>query len=271
LHQVVASLLDQSLQPSRIVLYLPLSEFPGRSVPKSLSRLKGEQFEIRFLSANLRPYNKLLPALGDFPDAWIATADDDRLYPVSWLERLLKGAADNPGTIICGAGRRMVVKDGQLLPYRDWPADESPRRSFLLFPVGTWGVLYPPGSLDTTMVDPDLIRKLARLNDDVWFKAMSLMQNLPCCVAGSKESAPALSFNPNIQLWHLNQRGMLTDDALKKVFDYFRLTADVILAKEAALNSSKRASDELRDSVTGAGPIVDASSDLDEPRYEQQK
>jgi hypothetical protein len=266
LHQVVSSLLDQSMQPSKIVLYLPLSEFPGRSVPRSLSRLEGERFEIRFVSDNLRPYNKLLPAIADFPGAWIATTDDDRLYPVNWLERLLKSAAENPGTIICAGGRRMVVKDGQFLPYGDWPTDESPRRSFLLFPVGTWGVLYPPGSLDRTMIDPGLIRKLALLNDDVWFKAMSLMQNMPCFVSGSKDSAPALSFNPDIQLWHLNQRGSLTDDALKKVFDYFGLTPDVILAKEAALNSSKRASGDLRDSVTGPEPIVDASIEPDESR-----
>jgi hypothetical protein len=72
LHQVVSSLLDQSMQPSRIVLYLPLSEFPCRSVPRSLSRLEGEQFEIRFVSDNLRPYNKLLPAIADFPGTWIA-------------------------------------------------------------------------------------------------------------------------------------------------------------------------------------------------------
>jgi len=193
LHQVVSSLLDQSMQPGKIVLYLPLSEFPSRSVPRPLSRLEGAQFEIRFVSDNLHSYNKLLPAIADFPGTWIATTDDDRLYPVNWLECLLKSAAENPCTIICAGGRRMVVKDGQFLPYGDWPADESPRRSFLLLPVGTWGVLYPPGSLDRTIGDPDLIRKLALLNDDVWFKAMSLMQNVPCCVSGSKASAPALT------------------------------------------------------------------------------
>ena len=120
-HHVVSSLLDQSAQPHKIVLYLSLCEFPDRSVPKRLTRLEGDRFEVRFVAENLRSHKKLQYALIDFPDAWIATADDDRLYPADWLSRLLRGAAESSGTIICMRGRRMIVSEGRFLPFGDWP------------------------------------------------------------------------------------------------------------------------------------------------------
>jgi hypothetical protein len=238
LHHVISSLLDQSVQPRKIVLYLELGDFPGRSVPKPLSRLKGDRFEIRFVSENLRPHNKLKFALTDFPGAWIATTDDDRLYSVNWLARLLESAAQSPRTIICTCGHRMGVAHGRLMPFRDWAMDESPRPSFLLFPVGSWGILYPPETLNPAVGDPQLIRKLAPLNDDVWFKAMSLMQNVPCRASGGRHSMPPIHFKQDIRLWDINQRGTLVDEALNNVFGHFGLTAGAILAKEAALQAA---------------------------------
>jgi len=238
LHHVISSLLDQTVQPNKVVLYLALDEFPGRSIPKSLARLQGDRFEVRFVSENLRPHNKLQYALTDFPETWIATSDDDRLYPVNWLARLLKTAAETPETIICARGRRMAVAHGRFLPYRDWPLYDSPLRSFLLFPEGSWGILYPPGSLDPAIGDRELIRKLALLNDDVWFKAMSLMQNVPCSASGQSQPISRIHFKPNVRLWDLNQHGQLTDEALNNVFGHFGLTADTVLAKEATLREN---------------------------------
>jgi len=112
-HLVVQSLLNQSLQPRRIVLYLSRDEFPGNKVPRRLARLEDGRFEIRFVEEeNLRSYKKLLFALVDFPDDWIATFDDDRLYPAHTLARLWQAAAVNPRTIICAGGRQMVFRMG---------------------------------------------------------------------------------------------------------------------------------------------------------------
>jgi hypothetical protein len=240
LHHVVSSLLDQSLRPRKVVLYLSLCEFPERSVPKSLARLEGDQFEIRFVAENLRSHNKLQFALVDFPGKWIATADDDRLYPVNWLSSLFAGALESPRTIVSTVGRRMVVGDGRLLPYRQWPHDYSPRPSFLLFPVGSWGVLYPPDTLNSAIGDRDLIRRLAPRDDDTWFKVMSLLQNVPCRALGTMGFMPDLRFKHNVRLWDVNQYGVLMDEALNLVFDHFGLTADTLLAKEAALQKTNQ-------------------------------
>jgi hypothetical protein len=231
LHHIISTLLDQSLHPRKIVLYLSLCEFPDRVVPKPLARLERDRFEIRFVSENLRPHNKLQFALQDFPGAWIATCDDDRLYRVNWLARLWEGAAESPRTVICTAGRRMVVKNGRFLPYNDWPVDESPKPSFFLFPLGSWGILYPPGSLHSDIGDRDLIQKLAPLDDDTWCKAMSLRQNVPCRAVGGKHLMPAIRFKEDRRLWIMSQRGKLFDESINNVFGHFGLTPDVVRAK----------------------------------------
>ena len=232
-HHVVSSLLDQSVRPRKVVLYLPEAEFPGRAVPKALSRLESDRFEIRFVQENLRPHNKLTHAITDFPGSWIATADDDRLYPFHWLARLLDAAAENPRTVVCTLGRRMTATSNRFRSYRDWPLDLSPKPSYLLFPIGSWGTLYPPGSLHPLVNQRDLAQELAPLNDDVWFKAMTLMRNMPCCACGKSGPMPSLYFKKNVRLWELNQRGKLVDEAISKVFGHLGLTSDQILAQEA--------------------------------------
>jgi hypothetical protein len=232
-HHVISSLLDQSVQPGRVVLYLPQTEFPGRAIPKALSRLESNRFEIRFVSQNLRPHNKLTHAVADFPGSWIATADDDRLYPLHWLERLLDAAAETPDTVVCTLGRRMTVTSNRFRSYRDWPLDLSPKPSYLLFPIGSWGTLYPPGSLHPLVDQWDLAQELAPLNDDVWFKAMTLLRNMPCRACGKGGLMPNLYFKNNVRLWELNQRGKLVDEAVSKVFGHLGLTPDKILAQEA--------------------------------------
>jgi hypothetical protein len=234
------SLLGQSLQPRKIVLYLSGQEFAGESLPQQLARLEDGRFEIRFVGENLRSYNKLLFAMVDFPTAWIATFDDDRLYPVHTLATLWKAAARKPSTIICSGGRQMVVHDGHFATYREWPMVQSPEPSFWVLPLGGFGVLYPPGSLNPVIGDRSLIRELAPLNDDIWFKAMSLTQGVPCSTIGGAHLMPPLKFKSNTTLSKLNRDGRGQDIALRQVFEHFGLTVDAILAKEARLHSEPR-------------------------------
>lgn len=109
---VIQSLLNQSVQPRQIVLYLSLQEFPDRSVPRPLAALTGRRFEIRYVQENSRSYKKLLPALVDFPQATIVTFDDDRIYANDCLARLWAASRATPNTIIYTLGelrfRRLV-------------------------------------------------------------------------------------------------------------------------------------------------------------------
>ena len=77
--QAVQSLLDGSVLPDKLVLYLTVSQFGESGVPRSLLELaeRNPVFEIRNYDRDIRSYRKLIPALSDFPEAVIVTVDDD--------------------------------------------------------------------------------------------------------------------------------------------------------------------------------------------------
>ena len=97
----VTSLLEQSFQRCRVVLWLAEEEFTPQSIPAELQSLQGcERFEIR-LCPDMGPYKKLIPALQAFPGAIICTADDDMLYNRHWLAEPLLSWLEEPQAIHC--------------------------------------------------------------------------------------------------------------------------------------------------------------------------
>ena len=129
LHRVICALFEQSLRPRKIVLYLSLDEFPDRVLPKQLTALEDDRFEIRFVEGNLRPYKKLLYALSDFPEASIITVDDNNLYPTDCFARLLAAVSANAGAIICVRGRHIEIRNREIMPYLEWPVTRSSGRA----------------------------------------------------------------------------------------------------------------------------------------------
>ncbi len=180
----VRSILEGSVQPDKIVLYLTASQFPAGVVPDEIEELKAacRYFEVRFWDENIRSYTKLVPALHDFPDDVIITIDDDTRYAPKMVEKLLRFHKKHPGTIIAHNVRRIMLDaKGQLKPYLRWKRykphhylERWPRVGFrnLLFGVG--GVLYPPHSLDLGMLDSKLFMSMAPTVDDVWFWAAAV-------------------------------------------------------------------------------------------------
>ena len=89
--QAIRSILQGSLLPDKIVLYLTFSQFGENGIPQELLNLSKDNplFEIRDYPKDIRSYRKLIPALKDFPDATIVTIDDDVKYHKNMLISLL--------------------------------------------------------------------------------------------------------------------------------------------------------------------------------------
>lgn len=171
----VLSLLAQTVRPFRILLWLHYSL--EESIPTRLSSLVGPTFEIRYVELTC-PHRKLVHSLREFPSHSIVTCDDDQLYPSGWLEGLLRESSAHPGQIVANVCR-VIQRDkfGFLKPYRDWRhLDRGEESNDETLPIGYAGVLYPPGSLDSSVTDSTLFLRLAPTADDLWFKAMSLLR-----------------------------------------------------------------------------------------------
>lgn len=177
--QAIQSILNGSIKPDKVVLYLTASQFPGDKIPHELSDLrdKNSLFEVRFYEENIRSYTKLIPALKDFPRDIIVTVDDDVLYHKNLLLRLLSFHKKYPNAIIGHRCRNLVLN----APYSAWKRYKwhrfilrSLRPKFTDVQTGVGGVLYPPNSLKAEMFDSKIFMDIAPTVDDIWFWAAAV-------------------------------------------------------------------------------------------------
>lgn len=175
----VKSLLKGTVLPDKIVLYLTYSQFGIAGLPQELLNLEKENpiFEIRNYDRDIRSYRKLVPALKDFPEAVIVTVDDDVDYDKDMLQDLLRLHRQYPDAVIAHRAKR--IKPGK--PYRSWKKlrwyhflGNKIKRSCEIIQTGVGGVLYPPHSLLSEMIDEDLFTKMAPTTDDIWFWAAAI-------------------------------------------------------------------------------------------------
>lgn len=145
--QAIVSLLNGSVLPDKIILYVTMSQFAEGEMPEGLLALANDNpvFEIRNYDHDIRSYRKLIPALLDFPDAVIVTVDDDVYYHKHMLKDLLELHARIPDAILAHRAKR--IKYGR--PYKEWSKYrwyhflfKRIHRSFLNIQTGVGGVLF---------------------------------------------------------------------------------------------------------------------------------
>ncbi len=85
------SLKEQSYKPDKIVLYIAHED-------KNLLYPELEEYcEIRLVEDTLS--HKKFNGFWDFPDCYVATADDDLIYKLDWLETLLRASQLSPNCV----------------------------------------------------------------------------------------------------------------------------------------------------------------------------
>ncbi|MEB3701588.1 Glycosyltransferase family protein [Candidatus Bealeia paramacronuclearis] len=181
----IFSILRQDVKADHIILYLAEEDFPHKKLPKSLVFLQKKGLEIRYSKTNYKVATKLIPALQDFPDATIVTADDDRIYRKDWLKVLLKQHKKHPQDIISPSARKYMFVEGNT--YGKTNENSCPHIDYLLqsyfydnanFGIfeGFSGVLYPKGALHKDVFKFDIFKALTPYADDVFFQAMAILQ-----------------------------------------------------------------------------------------------
>lgn len=207
-HKAIESILNSTMLPEKIVLFLSEQDFPTREIPRSLSRLQSIGLSIIFIKENFKVATKLLPALKMFPDYTIITIDDDRIYDPRMIECLWKAHQLHPNNIISPSARKynirgkgphsivthLVDRVRTNLDLVDHGIIDILGREVkyiygylahilcsLLYDTeefgifeGFSGVLYPPNSLDQDVHDFDLFCKLTPYADDIWYQVMAM-------------------------------------------------------------------------------------------------
>jgi hypothetical protein len=175
----IESIGKQTLKPSRVILWLSQDEYHPEKLPITLMNLKLRGLEIKFCK-DLRSYKKIIPTIKECPNDLIITIDDDVIYNFDLIEVLYKNHLKDPKVIYCGQAKVMKIKKKLKFDYSSWvKVNENSDESLMNFPIGFGGVLYFPGCFDTEVLNEDAFMSLAPTADDIWLKAMSLINKIP--------------------------------------------------------------------------------------------
>lgn len=171
----IASLLQQTVKPHLIILWLAEEQFPEKKLPKSLLRLQKRGLQICFCE-DLKPHKKYFYAMLKYPKYYIVTADDDIFYPEDHIERLWEAHKLYPTAIICHWSHRIEFDEtGQFTPYNSWEDNGKETPSYRTLAIGCNGILYPPGSIPKNAFVKENIMKEALFTDDLWLKCMEIL------------------------------------------------------------------------------------------------
>lgn len=203
-HVALNTLLTQTFKPDRVILWLAEEQFPNKEndIPQEVLKLKDYGLEIRW-TIDTKSYKKLLPALKEFPEDIIVTADDDLIYDKDWLEKLYKSYKKTPECIHVHRVSRIILKNDNTitkLPQRKALFLLHSEPSHLNSVFGGSGCLYPPHTLSEEIFNLESCKMTVGFADDLWFWAMATLKGTKICevsggdsnfkvVAGTSETA----------------------------------------------------------------------------------
>ncbi|MCQ2744253.1 MAG: glycosyltransferase family 2 protein, partial [bacterium] len=80
----IYSLLNQTLKPDKIILWIDNETEDLTTIPYEITRFIKNGLEIRFVK-DIKSYTKAIYAFKEYTDSIIVTADDDIYYRKNWL------------------------------------------------------------------------------------------------------------------------------------------------------------------------------------------
>ena len=221
----IYSILNQSLKPDRVILWLDEEFEDLTNLPYEITQFIKNGLEIRFVK-DIGSYTKAIYAFNEFGNSIIVTADDDIYYPANWLKKLYLSYVSNQNDIQVHRAHRVKVENATILPYEKWEKhvkEETAR--FDNFLTGVGGVLYPPNCFSKEVLRADIFLKYAPKADDLWFWVMALVHNRKIRVVQNHNKSLICSnifkqlFNDN--LYKQNKNGG-NDTQLEKLLVFYK-------------------------------------------------
>jgi hypothetical protein len=168
IYLTLESIARGSVLPSRIILWIDNPEHFKRR-PVSLRRLENRGVEV-LLTENYGPHTKYYPYLESVAtcDEPLVTADDDIVYPRTWLSGLVASFRNNGNVVSCYRAHVVELVDRNVAPYLTWLPCRSSEPDVRNFATGVSGCIYPPALLAKIKAAGTKFRELCPRADDIW-------------------------------------------------------------------------------------------------------
>ena len=162
-------------RPQRLILWLTPDEIAA-GLPRTLRELERRGLEI-IACEDYRSHKKYYPYATENEEIALplVTADDDVLYPRTWLSALYAEHLAHPLHTIGYRGEVIAFDDeGHVLPYQKWRAASSTTPTYRLVLNGIGGIIYPvPVLLEARRHGTAFMEECPR-GDDLWLHRSAL-------------------------------------------------------------------------------------------------
>lgn len=225
----IESIFQQTIKPNKVVLWISKDEFSSENLPVTLKNQIGRALDVRFCK-DIRSYTKLVYSLREFKGCHIISIDDDIVYPFDMIENFIVAYQEDNKKIYFNKGHKILydTKNERIKPYIEWCKDGYIEGSSLQYlPLGVYGIFYPDGILAEEVVNEEVFLEISPTADDIWFKAMSLLNNVECAVVqqGAMVSNGFISteLDRETALARTNVDQGANDWQIQKIFEQYNL------------------------------------------------
>lgn len=221
--KTVESLMEQSLRPKQILLWLSAAQFPGKEadLPSELIDLERRGLSIRWVEEDLGPHKKYLYIMRENKTDPIIIVDDDVEYGRDLILELYRSYSEHPNAISCMRANLMLFRpDGALRKYDDWVYDYTAKKgypTYQLLPTGVGGVLYPPKSIPSYALDAEAIEKTCKFADDLWLKFAATQNGYPTILPRTIVRYKEIPGTQDVALWSSNANMGRNDIAIANI------------------------------------------------------
>ncbi len=208
---VIDVLLNQTMPPDKIILYLKREEFAGKQFPHELILQQELGLEIVYCD-NLKSHKKYFYAMQSYPEDIVITVDDDLKYTVDLVEKLYTSYLAHNHAVSAMRARTITFDDNNnLKPYTDWPLINDKnwvgKESMLLLATTGAGTLFPPHCLHRETFNKANLQENCLEADDLWLKVMEVMQRTPVVLVTHKFKLVTLKGTQENTLFMKNKSG----------------------------------------------------------------
>ncbi|WP_300809009.1 hypothetical protein [uncultured Acetatifactor sp.] len=222
----IESMLVQTVRPDGIIIWLDKSRLSDNLLPGKLLALRKYGLEVYYVD-DIGPHTKYYYAMRNFPDSFIITIDDDVFYKRTLIEELLDTYKLNLNCVCAHWVWKMkFTSNGIPYPFQEFylgQGEAELEASHDLLALGVGGVLYPPGCLSERAFEVEAIQELALKADDIWLKAMEILDDVKVArVKGKYLKDPFIRNTQRTALSIENHIGG-NDRTIRRVFQQFGL------------------------------------------------